>query len=309
MQQNQLSVAAILAAANRVGVTVPALNAAHLGIIKPSIEAARDAGAFVLIEVSRVDWEKFGARSIAEVYHTYSKWEDRSICRLHLDHVPVLDEDDNDIDYMSIIQEAVDLGYPSVMIDGSRLPLEDNIEATRRVTDYCHRKGVTVEAELGAVLGHENKELPPYEELFRSGKGFTDVEEARQFVNQARCDYLSVAVGNVHGAISQAKRTEKKAETKLNIDHLRKLREATGIPLVLHGGSGVMQEYLVEAAKNGIAKVNIGTNLRQAWELPIENGAETAAAEKSVYDFVRDLLENYFRVGGTAEQLLNEVHT
>ena len=90
--------------------------------------------------------------------------------RLHLDHVPVIDEDNQRVDYLPIFQEAIDVGYESVMIDGSRLPLDENIAATRQVVELAHAAGVPVEAELGAVLGHEDGPLPSYEELFASGR-------------------------------------------------------------------------------------------------------------------------------------------
>ncbi|MHC4887779.1 MAG: class II fructose-bisphosphate aldolase, partial [Planctomycetota bacterium] len=125
------------------------------------------------------------------------------------------------VDYLAILTQAVELGYESVMVDGSRLPLDENIAATRAVVVMAHAKDVAVEAELGAVLGHETGPMPPYEELFASGKGFTDVEEATRFVRETGVDWLSVSIGNVHGAISAATRGEKKITARLNIERLR----------------------------------------------------------------------------------------
>ena len=99
--------------------------------------------------------------------------------------------------------------------------------------------------------------IPPYEEIFASGKGFTDIKEAEIFVAQTNCDWLSVAIGNIHGAVSEALRNQKKPVARLNIKHLSSLSKVTGIPLVLHGGSGVAREYFLEAIKNGISKVNV----------------------------------------------------
>ena len=124
------------------------------------------------------------------------------------------------------------------MVDASRLDLEGNIAATRRIVEIAHPKGVCVEGELGAVLGHESGPMPPYDELFESGKTFTVVEEAKRFVKETECDWLSVAIGNIHGAVSDALRDQKKPEARLNLEHLDKLSQATRIPLVLHGGSG-----------------------------------------------------------------------
>jgi fructose/tagatose bisphosphate aldolase len=118
---------------------------------------------------------------------------------------------------------AIDLGYHSVMIDGSLLPLQENIQATRRVVELAHAADIPVEAELGAVWGHEAGPLPPYEELYASGKGFTDPEEARQFVEATGTDWLSVAVGNLHGTIAAAGRQEQKTTARINIEHLDRI--------------------------------------------------------------------------------------
>ena len=106
------------------------------------------------------------------------------------------------------------------MVDGSRLSLADNIAATRQVAELAHSAGIPCEAELGAVMGHEAGPLPPYEELFASGKGFTDVEEARRFAVETGCDWLSVAVGSIHGAISGVAKDQKKVEARLDLEHM-----------------------------------------------------------------------------------------
>ena len=168
----------------RAGTVIPAFNIPYLPMMEPVIAALRDTGCFGLIAVARADWEKFDAKSIRVVYDTYQELKNEKVTRLHLDHVPVIDEDDLKVDYLSIISEALDLGYPSIMVDGSRLPLEENIAVTKKIVDMAHDKGVAVEAELGAVLGHEEGPLPPYEELFASGKGFTSPQEAKTLVDE-----------------------------------------------------------------------------------------------------------------------------
>jgi fructose-bisphosphate aldolase class II len=198
-----------------------------------------------------------------------------------LDHVPVIDEDNLSVDYEAIIQEAIQLGYQSVMVDGSRLSLEENIQATRKIARLAHAAGIALEGELGAVYGHEAGPLPPYEELFASGKGFTAAEDARRFVQETGVDWLSVAVGNVHGAISDLTRHNKKVEARLNIEHLQRIYEAVNIPLVLHGGSGIKKKYIHEAIQRGIAKINIGTAIRQPYEVALKESPE--AARESAY--------------------------
>ena len=153
---------------------------------------------------------KFEAQSLAAVAKEYHRVQDERITRLHLDHVPVIDEDNLRVNYLPIMQQAIDAGYQSVMIDGSRLPLRENIAATRQVVELAHAAGVAVEGELGAVMGHEDGPPSSYEEIFSSGRGFTAPAEAERFVSQTQVDWLSMAVGSIHGAISKAFKDKKK---------------------------------------------------------------------------------------------------
>ncbi|MFC1671860.1 class II fructose-bisphosphate aldolase, partial [Planctomycetota bacterium] len=170
------------------------------------------------------------------------------------------------VDYEDVLQRAVGAGYDSVMIDGSRLPLEENIECTKRAVEIARSAGVPIEAELGAVMGHETGPLPPYDELFASGRGFSDPDEAKRFVEETGVDWLSVAIGNVHGAISAARKNEKKIEARLDIARLDEIRAAVNVPLVLHGGTGISKGYILESIRHGIAKVNVATAIRQPYE-------------------------------------------
>ncbi len=289
----------VIRRAAELHMALPAFNIPYLPMMEPVTQAIVDQDCMALIATARLEWYKFGAKSLAAVAEEYFKWERPGYTWLHLDHVPVIDEDNLEVDYLPVIQEAIDAGYQSVMVDGSRLTLDDNIEATRRVVEIAHAANVPCEAELGAVLGHESGPLPPYEELFASGKGFTDVEEARRFAAETGCDWLSVAIGNIHGAISGAARDQKKPEARLQVQHLELLGEATGLPLVLHGGSSVKQEYLLEAIKRGIAKVNIGTEIRQAYETVMRESDDVALAQHAVYDRTCWLLRDYFGIAGT----------
>lgn len=296
----------IMKRARKQGVLIPALNVAHLAMMEPMINAAVDTSTFILIEAARVDWNNFGAGSIKDVYLEYSKYKNEQFTRLHLDHIPVIDENQKKLDYMSFIREAVDLGYDSVMIDGSRLSLDVNIGTAKEVADYAHRFGVAVEAELGAVLGHESGPLPPYEELFASGKGFTDVEEAIQFINESRCDWLSVAIGNIHGAISGAAMNQKKLEARINLDHLKALNNALGVPLVLHGGSGIDLHYVRLASQLGISKMNIGTDLRQVYELEFRQTGSVKKAQKGLYNRCKDIFTKELNVSGKAPLVIEK---
>jgi ketose-bisphosphate aldolase len=293
--------------ASKAGLVIPAFNVPYLPMVEPVVRAVADQDCFALVEVARLEWIRFGAESLAAVMREFRTWERPRHVRIHLDHVPVIDEDGLEVDYLATIQEGIELGYQSVMVDGSRLDLEANIEATRRVVEMAHQAGIPCEAELGAVLGHEAGPPPPYEQLFRSGKGFTDVDEAERFARTTGCDWLSVAIGNIHGAVSGALKDKKKVEARLNLEHLGKLRRATGIPLVLHGGSGVRQEYLLAAIKKGITKVNVGTEIRQTYEVALKESGGVAAAQDAVYERTSGLLRDYFGLAGTRRLVVEGV--
>lgn len=284
-----------------LGTAVPSFNCPYLPMMAPIIRALRDTQTVGLITAARVEWERFEAMGARALYEQYQELKDERYTRLHLDHVPVIDEDDLRVDYLPILGEALELGFDSVMVDGSRLSLEDNIAATRDVVELAGRTGAAVEAELGAVLGHEAGPLPPYEELFASGRGFTDPEEAQQFVVETGTDWLSVAIGNIHGAVSGVAKSQKKVEARLNLEHLTKLREATGVPLVLHGGSGIAREFVQAGIKLGIAKVNVATALRQPYEAQLP---DLAAAQAAVYEMAVSVIAEELQVAGSATLLL-----
>jgi ketose-bisphosphate aldolase len=292
--------------AAELGLALPAFNIPYLPMMEPVVQAIVDQDCYALIATARLEWYKFEARGLHAVADEYRKCARPGYTWLHLDHVPVIDEDDLVVDYLPVIGEAIAEGYQSVMVDGSRLGLEENIAATRKAVTLARAAGVPCEAELGAVLGHEEGPLPPYEELFASGRGFTDVEEARRFAAETGCDWLSVAIGNIHGAISTATRDQKKVEARLQLEHLDALSEATGVPLVLHGGSSVRREYLLAAIPRGIAKVNIGTEIRQAYEQAMRAGQGMNAAQQATYDRTCWVLRDYFDMAGTRERVVGQ---
>ncbi|MCX5758071.1 MAG: class II fructose-bisphosphate aldolase, partial [Candidatus Hydrogenedentes bacterium] len=273
-------------------------NVPYLPMVEPVVRAVVDTDSFAFIATARLEWYKYEAKGLRPVLDAFMEWNRPEYVALHLDHVPVIDEDDVRVDYLDVLKEALDMGYRSVMIDGSRLPFEENIAASRQAVELAHGYGIACEAELGAVMGHEAGPMPPYDEIFASGKGFTDVKEARRFAAETGCDWLSVAIGNVHGAVSTATRDQKKVEARLNIEHLRTLRDATGLPLVLHGGSGVQRAYVLEAIKNGIAKVNVCTEIRQPYEVALRETNDIAKAQQACYERTCWVIADYFGIAG-----------
>jgi len=279
--------------ARREETAIPAFNIPYLPMMEPVARAVADEKTRAIIHVARVEWEKFSAGSLEDVAREYRKFGKPGLTLLGLDHVPAIDEDNKPVDYRPIIQRAIDACYESVMIDGSRLDLEANISVTSEIADMAHAAGLACEGELGAVMGHESGPIMPYEEIFRSRKGFTDPDDAKRFAAESRCDWLSVAVGNIHGAVAEATRHQKKPAARLDVDHIRKLYQITGLPLVLHGGSGIPPEYIRQAIHAGIAKINIGTEIRQAYEKSIEEmPGNIAAAQERVYLRVRELIKD-----------------
>ncbi len=282
------------------GILIPAFNVPHLPMAKSIARTLEKYKTFGMIEVARCEITKFEAKCLSAVAEEYNEWANPENVSLHLEHVPVIDEDDLRVDWKSMISEGIALGYNSVMIDGSRLPLDENIAVTAEVTAMAHDKGVCVEAELGAVMGHSAGPLPPYDEIFEKRIGFTDPEEARIFAEKTGVDWLSVSVGSFHGAISAAGRTKAKQPARLDIGLIKELRAATGIPLALHGGSGVIQSYVDDAIREGMIKINVATDIRQPYERTLEETGNVEEARLAVDEEIGRLIRDVFKIEGTA---------
>jgi fructose-bisphosphate aldolase, class II len=164
---------------------------------------------------------------------------------IHLDHGP-WDE----------VFEAIKLGFHSLMYDGAHLPFEENIKTTRHVVQVAHTFGIPVEAELGKI--------PDADEEVDWQSYYTDVAEAERFVRETGVDWLAISVGIVHGVPTTTPQP-------LDIQRIRDIRDATGIPLVLHGASGVPDDEIREATAAGVAKFNADTDLRHAFRKGIED--------------------------------------
>ena len=283
---------------------VPAFNIPYPPMLKPIVQAIVDEDSVAMIQVARLEWEKFESESLERIAEEYGKYAAAGHTLLHLDHVPVIDEDHLAVDYLPIIRRAIAAGYQSVMVDASRLDLAGNIAATRAVADVAHAAGLPVEAELGAVMGHETEQQSiPYEQIFARKMGFTEVEDALAFVRQSACDWLSVAVGSVHGAIADNLKDQKKPAAKLDVERIAQLRDALNIPLVLHGGSGIENDYIVRGIQAGIAKINVGTELRQPYERAMRERNDVEFARERVYVRCRELIRDFLRTAGDAKVL------
>lgn len=173
---------------------------------------------------------------------------------LHLDHGQSVE---------SCIK-AVDAGYDSVMYDGSKLPINENIENTKRVVDYAHKHGVTVEAEVGSVGGTEDG---VYNDLL-----YADLDECLQIVRETGVNSLAPALGSVHGKYQ--------GDPNLGFREMGELRKATNVPFVLHGASGISDEDLHKAIDYGHAKINYNTELNINWSRTLR---QTLVCDKDIY--------------------------
>ncbi|MEV4331734.1 class II fructose-bisphosphate aldolase [Streptomyces sp. NPDC049597] len=168
---------------------------------------------------------------------------------VHLDHAESL----------GLVREAVDLGFTSVMFDASKLPYEENVAATREITEHCHSAGVWVEAELGEVGGKDGAHAPGVR---------TDPDEARAFAAATAVDALAVAVGSSHAMLTR--------DAVLDFELIARLREAVPVPLVLHGSSGVSDTDLAKAVTAGMTKVNISTHLNKLFTRTVRERLEAS---------------------------------
>lgn len=224
----------LMAAAVAGGYGQGAFNVLHLETVEGLIAGAEAADLPLILQISEncVAYHG-GLEPIAQATLAAATASSVPIA-VHLDHAQ--DE--------ALALRAVDLGFGSVMYDGAHLPYAQNVEATRRVADYAHLRGVYVEAELGEVGGKDGAHAPGV---------LTDPGEAADFVAATAIDALAVAVGSSHAM------TERKAE--LNLARIVQLKDRLTVPLVLHGSSGVPDDALVAGIEAGMRKINVSTHL------------------------------------------------
>ena len=177
--------------------------------------------------------------------------------------VPVAVHYDHGLTFQKCM-EALNLGYSSIMYDCSTASYEDNLKNVAEMVRICHAMDVTVEAELGHVGDNEGAG-----KLENPSDYYTDPDVAKDFVEKTGADALAVAVGNAHG--------DYKFPPKLDFDRITEIAEKTGIPLVLHGGSGLSDYDFREAARRGVSKVNIFTDLDRAGKVGIERGLQAGS--------------------------------
>jgi fructose-bisphosphate aldolase class II len=246
---------------------VGAFNINNLESLLAVAEAAVEEKSPVIVAVTPSAIKYAGLAYLAKIVKTAAELAPVPMS-LHLDHG----------ENFEIVSKCVEAGFTSVMIDGSFLKFEENVALTKRVVDFAHQKGVTVEAELGRLAGVEESTVEEREAVL------TDPNAAKEFVEKTGVDALAIAIGTSHGAYKF------KAEPKLDFERLELIREKVNVTLVLHGASsvpqwiiekavkygaelagakGIPEEHIKKAISLGIAKINIDTDLRLAFTATI----------------------------------------
>lgn len=185
------------------------------------------------------------------------------------------------------VKEAIDAGYDAVIFDGAKLPIEENIAVTRRCVEYARTCGrdVLVEAELGNI-GQSSKLLDAVPEGVATDERFmTSVEEAVSFVRQTGVDLLAPAVGNMHGMVKGGH------NPKIDTERITAIRQAAGVPLVLHGGSGISDDDFVASVQAGISIVHINTEIRVAFKEALQKTLIAAPDEVAPYKLLAPSVE------------------
>jgi fructose-bisphosphate aldolase class II len=252
---------------------VPAFNINDMEFLKSVMSAAVKMKSPVIVQTSEGAISYAGMDYLLAMVRVAAKAPVPVV--MHVDHGKDL----------KIIKEAIKSGYTSVMYDGSSLPYKENVANTKKVVAWAHAKGVSVEAEIGALAGIED-----FVSVEEKDAALTNPDEALKFAKQTGCDSLAVAIGTSHGAFKF------KGKTHLDIDRLKKISKLVKLPIVLHGASGVMEDVkkiaehygaklgeargvldddIKEAIKHGVSKINIDTDLRLAF---------TAGIREAVHD-------------------------
>ncbi|MDI3478028.1 MAG: fructose-bisphosphate aldolase, class [Thermoanaerobacterium sp.] len=247
----------LLKKANEEGYAVGAFNTSNLEITQAIVEAAEEMKSPAIIQVSEGGLKYAGIETISAIVRTLATKASVPIA-LHLDH---------GTDFNNVMK-CLRNGWTSVMMDASKLPLEKNIEVTKNVVTIAHGMGVSVEAEIGKIGGTEDNVTVDEREA-----AMTDPDEAYRFAKETGVDYLAISIGTAHGPY--------KGEPKLDFDRLKKIKEMLKMPIVLHGASGVPEADIRKAVSLGVNKINIDTDLRQAFAARIR---ELLKEDGEVYD-------------------------
>ena len=233
---------AILDVANEHSFAVPAFNISDWAMFKGIVEISEETNAPLIVAIHPDEVRHIGPEMIRGI-----------IERSHHSRVPIAIHWDHGATYEQILQ-AIQYGFTSVMIDASMKPFEENVALSRKVADSAHVLGVSVEGELGTIGANDS-----YAEAGAAEIIYTDPDDAVTFVEETGVDSLAVAIGTFHGFYPAHLKPE------LKLDLLKEIKSRVQIPLVLHGGSNNPDDEIREAARIGINKINISTDIKVAY--------------------------------------------
>ena len=190
------------------------------------------------------------------------------------------------------IKEAIDAGFDAVLFDGGKLPMEENIKQAKQVVEYAKSVNpeILVEGELGYIGGSSTilKEVPKDADI--APESLTKPEDAERFVKETGVDLLAPAVGNIHGMFKNA------PNPHIDIERIKILRQSAGVPIVLHGGSGIRDEEFLQAINAGISIIHINTEIRVAWRKGMEKGLSEKPEEVVPYKIMPTAIEEIKKV-------------
>lgn len=273
-------------------VAIGHFNISNLEALHAIFEAAKELDLPVVIGTSEGERKFVGVHEAVALVKTLREKYD----------YPVFLNADHTYTYEGVV-EAIDAGYDAVIFDGVKLSHEENVETTKKCVEYARESGreVLVEAELGNI-GQSSKVVDEVPEGVATSEEFmTSVEEAKKFVEETGVDLLAPAVGNMHGVLKG------KANPKIDVDRIREIREATGVPLVLHGGSGITDQDFVDAIHSGISTVHINTNIRIAYKEGLKKALEEMPDEIAPYRLLKPAVESVKEVVMDRLKLFNSL--
>jgi fructose-bisphosphate aldolase class II len=234
---------AILDVANEHSFAVPAFNISDWAMFQGIVEISEETGAPLIVAIHPDEVKHIGREMITGI-----------IERSRHSSVPIAIHWDHGATYEQML-EAIQFGFTSVMIDGSLKPFDENVAISKKVADSAHVLGLSVEAELGTIGANDS---------YAEAEGattiiYTDPDDAVTFVERTGVDSLAVAIGTYHGFFPASLKPE------LKLDLLKEIKSRVQIPLVLHGGSNNPDDEIAEAARIGINKINISTDIKVAY--------------------------------------------
>lgn len=247
--------AEIMEHANKHGYAVGGFNISNMEVLQGVIAGAEQENSPVLIQTSQGALKYAGVDYLAEMVKLAAR-KTKVPVALHLDH---------GTDF-ALIMACITSGWTSIMIDGSHHDLEGNIKVTQEIIKMCHAVGISVEAELGRLSGIEDNIS-----VSEKDSQYTHPDEAVTFVKETDVDLLAIAIGTAHGKYAGV--------PKLDFDRLAEIKKRVGIPLVLHGASGIPEADIKKAVSLGVNKINIDTDLRQAFADGVSNTFKTKPTE------------------------------